>query len=225
MVAALYDVHGNLAALEAVLEDAERAGAEGYVLGGDYAVFGGWPAETVARLRELETALWIRGNGDRWLVDDHDAPDRAQGAIAACREVLGDELSAELAALPGEVRHEGFRVCHASPPSDMRSFLPEPQDDEAELLEGVTEPRLLFGHTHLPFRRVAQGIELINPGSVGLPFDGDDRASYALLHPDGRVEHRRVVYNRAAAMDQVREQFGDAPWTAWAVERLATARA
>jgi diadenosine tetraphosphatase ApaH/serine/threonine PP2A family protein phosphatase len=107
----------------------------------------------------------------------------------------------------------------------MRSFLPEPQDDEAELLEGVTEPRLLFGHTHLPFRRVAQGIELINPGSVGLPFDGDERAAYALLHPDGRVEHRRVLYDRAAAMDQVREQFGDAPWTAWAVERLATARA
>ena len=64
--------------------------------------------------------------------------------------------------------------------------MPQPDDDEAELLAGVAEPRLVFGHTHLPFRRISTtgGIELVNPGSVGLPFDGDQRAAYALVHPD-----------------------------------------
>jgi hypothetical protein len=58
----LYDVHGNLPALQAVLADARDLGVRAYVLGGDYALFGGWPAETVAALRELD-ATWIRGNG------------------------------------------------------------------------------------------------------------------------------------------------------------------
>lgn len=62
----LYDVHGNLPALEAVLGDAQAARADAFVLGGDYALFGPWPAETLAALRELEPATWIRGNVDRW---------------------------------------------------------------------------------------------------------------------------------------------------------------
>ena len=78
----LYDLHGNLPALEAVLADAEAAGAERYLLGGDYALFGAWPLETVERLRGLD-ARWIRGNVDRWLVDEHDAPDAVLPAIDA----------------------------------------------------------------------------------------------------------------------------------------------
>lgn len=224
MVAAIYDVHGNLPALEVVLEDARARGAQRYVLGGDYALFGGWPAETVARLRELEPAVWIRGNCDRWLGDAPDAPGGVQGAIAAFREALGDELADELAALPVEARRDDTLICHGAPGSDMRSFLPEPDDDEAELLRGVAEPRLLFGHTHLPFRRMAGSVELINPGSVGMPFDGDHRAAYALLHPDGRVEHRRLAYDRAAAIDQIREQWGDASWTDVMIRRLEQAQ-
>src|SRR2546421_5375015 len=100
MVAILYDVHGNLPALEAVLADAEAAGAERFVLGGDYALFGAWPAETVERLRELD-AEWIRGNGERWTAHPNAAPDDevVQGAIAYCREQLGDTVAGELAAL------------------------------------------------------------------------------------------------------------------------------
>ncbi len=66
MIAVLYDVHGDLAALDAVLEDPRGTGAEQWILGGDYALFGGWPAEAVARLRELEAAVWVRGDVDRW---------------------------------------------------------------------------------------------------------------------------------------------------------------
>src|SRR4051812_11140641 len=165
VLALLYDVHGILPALESVLADASAAGAERFGLGGDYALFGGWPDETVARLRELD-AFWIRGNGERWTGDleADDVPEPMRGAVAACREALGDAAVAELAALPFDHGEAGARFCHASPVSDMRSFLPDPQDDEAELLAGVPDPLLVFGHTHLPFERTAaSGTRLANP--------------------------------------------------------------
>jgi predicted phosphodiesterase len=222
VIACLYDVHGNLPALEAVLADARAQGADRWILGGDYALFGGWPAETVARLRELEPALWIRGNGERWTAAPNEAPDNevVQGAIRSSREILADDLIAHLAALPEDAREGGTLICHGSPVSDVRSFLPEPGDDEAELLAGVEADRLLFGHTHLPFRRDASGIELVNPGSVGLPFDGDHRAAYALLHPE--IEHRRVAYDHAASAARVKELGGT--WTETVVRRIEQAR-
>ena len=119
VIAVLYDVHGNLAALDAVLEDAHAAGAEQWILGGDYALFGAWPAETVARLRELAPAVWVRGNVDRWAGDPAEAPDDAgiQAAIADCREALGEAVADELAALPFEAELAGARIVHASPVS------------------------------------------------------------------------------------------------------------
>jgi hypothetical protein len=98
VLALLYDIHGNLPALEAVLEDAGDAGE--FLLGGDYATAGAWPAETVERLRELDNATWIRGNADRWLVDRHDAPAPIDEIAKRTAELLGDELVAELADLP-----------------------------------------------------------------------------------------------------------------------------
>jgi diadenosine tetraphosphatase ApaH/serine/threonine PP2A family protein phosphatase len=222
----LYDIHGNLAALDAVLEDARKVGAERVMLGGDYALFGPSPAETIARLRELSDATWIRGNGERWTASPHDAPDDdvVQGALRACSEVLSAELVTELAALPEQALHRGTRFCHASPVSDVRAFMPEPSADEHELLAGVTERRLVFGHTHLPLQRVSDtGIELVNPGSVGMPFDGDPRAAYALLHDDDQVEHRRVPYDHERSASAVPETFGDAVWTGTVARRILTA--
>jgi len=207
VIALLYDVHGNLPALEAVIGEAEAAGAQGWILGGDYALFGGWPVETVERLRGLERASWIRGNGERWTADPDSAPDNpvVPGAIAAARAALGDETVADLASLPFALPIEGALVCHGSPLSDVESFLPEPGDDDDRLLDGVDAPRVIFGHTHLPFARPGPGgVELVNPGSVGMPFDGDPRAAYALLGDDGRLEHRRVEYDHAASAERVR---------------------
>ena len=92
MLALVYDIHGNLPALEAVLDDARARGADAWLLGGDVAAFGAWPAETVARLRELDGATWIRGNTERWLADRSDLPaDQPMHAAAlACRAALGD---------------------------------------------------------------------------------------------------------------------------------------
>ena len=227
MPALLYDVHGNQPALEAVLDDAHGPSAGRYVLGGDVALFGPWPAETVARLRELEDAVWIRGNGERWTADPDSAPEPVRPATAAAREAMGDELVAELDALPHNAAiDDRTRAWHGSPVSDVRSFQPEPDDNEAELLEGVPEERLVFGHTHLPFRRTSavRGIELVNPGSVGMPFDGDHRAAYALVHDDGEIEHRRVRYDHASVPAALRERYGDADWLAGPLHRFTHAR-
>ncbi len=225
VIACLYDVHGNLPALEAVLADARVRGAGRHLLGGDYALFGGWPAETVARLRDLADATWIRGNGERWTAEPLQAPDDdvVQGAIAACREALGAACTAELSALPERTRIADTLVVHGSPLSDVRSFAAEPGDDDEELLAGESPPRLVFGHTHLPFARRRGAAELVNPGSVGLPFDGDQRAAYALLHDDGRIEHRRVCYDHQASAARLREAF-DGAWTATIARRLQQAR-
>ena len=228
MLALLYDVHGNSAALDAVLADAAAQGADRYVLGGDYALFGPEPEAAVERLRSLSPALWIRGNGERWTAWPDEAPDNpvVPDAIAACREALGASVVDELGALPEGTVEDGVRYVHASPISDLRSFFPEPADDEWELLEGVEEPRLVFGHTHLPFRRISmiREIELVNPGSVGMPFDGDTRAAYALVDDDRRVEHRRVEYDFEAAAARVRSRWPGAGWAETVARRIERAQ-
>jgi diadenosine tetraphosphatase ApaH/serine/threonine PP2A family protein phosphatase len=163
----------------------------------------------VERLRALD-AEWIRGNGERWCGDPSEAPDHVQQAVGACREILGDELVAELAALPETTVRDGILYCHGSPVSDVESFWPEPSPNESELLGDATERRIVFGHNHLPFARNGPGgVELVNPGSVGMPFDGDQRAAYALLGDDGRVEHRRVPYAPERVAAELRKRFPD----------------
>jgi predicted phosphodiesterase len=211
VLALLYDIHGNLPALEAVLADADERGAERFVLGGDYAVFGAWPAQTVTRLRELDAA-WIRGNVDRWAArpDDDEIPDPVRGAVDRCAELMEADDVAELASLPGQVVLDGVRYCHASPISDMRGFSPEPDESDAELVGDASERRIVFGHTHVQFSRTTDdGIELLNPGSVGIPLDGDRRAAYALVADDGTVSTRRVAYDHQASADAIREVLGE----------------
>ncbi|MDX6692380.1 MAG: hypothetical protein QOG15_3837 [Solirubrobacteraceae bacterium] len=227
MLALLYDIHGNLAALEAVLADAHERGTEAWFIGGDVALFGPWPEDTVARLHALEPATWIRGNGERWTADPDSAPEPVRGATAAARKALGDALVDELAALlESAPLDDTTRAWHGSPVSDVRSFLPDPADDEAELLAGVTDERLVFGHTHLPFARRSQiaPVDLVNPGSVGMPFDGDHRAAYALLHEDGTIAHHRVAYDHAAVPAALRERYGAADWVQTPEYRFTHAR-
>lgn len=229
MVGLLYDVHGNLPALEAVLDDPEAARVDHWLLGGDYALFGGWPAETLALLRSLPQATWIRGNGERWTAAPEEAPDDTivRGAIASCAAILGPRDVADLALLPESAAiGEATRAWHGSPVSDVRSFLPEPLPEDAELLAGVTEQRLVFGHTHVPFQRFADppGVELVNPGSVGMPFDGNPRASWALIDDDGAVVHRRVRYDHAASARRVRAIAGEDRWGEVVAQRIERAQ-
>ncbi len=225
-LALLYDVHGNLPALEAVLRDA-RNSTDRFLLGGDYALFGPFPEETIDALRALQNAVWIRGNVDRWCADPGSAPDDelVRGAIVDCRGVLEQTVVDELGALPEQSVIAGTRYCHASPLSDLRSFMPEATGDEDEILAGAAEHRVVFGHTHIQFRRTRpDGVELLNPGSVGLPMDGDTRAAYALVGEDRSVELRRVGYEIDASIEGLRERFGDAPWAQRSIARLRNAR-
>ena len=209
MLALLYDIHGNLPALEAVLADA--GAVDGFLLGGDYATAGAWPRETVERLKELPNATWIRGNADRWLVDRSDAPEPIVPIAERCADALGEELVGELFGLPESTTIDGTLYCHASPRSDMETFFPEPGELDAELLMGVEARRVVCGHIHVAFARTGPGgIELVNPGSVGMPWDGDHRAAYALIEGD-RVEQRRVEYDWKASVAAVREGVGELP--------------
>lgn len=224
MIGLLYDVHGNFEALEAVLADAGEAGVGRFVLGGDYALFGVDPVATVQRLRSLD-AHWIRGNVDRWTAHLHEAPDDAlvRDAIEWCRSELGERYVADLGELPEGLVLDDVRFSHGSPLSDLESFAPEASDDDERLLDGRTEPLQVFGHTHLPFERQGPGgIRLVNPGSVGMPLDGDRRASWAILHDDGRVEHRRVPYDWEPVARELRAR-GE-PWAERSARRLELAQ-
>ena len=140
----------------------------------------------------------------------------------AVRGALGPERVTRLGALPGSVKDGDTLYCHASPASDMDSFMPDPDPADEGRLAGVDARVVVFGHTHLAFTREHDGVTLINPGSVGLPFDGDTRASWAVLDGGG-VEHRRVEYDLEAAARALPERYGDHEWVHGVVERLRKA--
>ena len=114
-------------------------------------------------------------------------------------EQLDDEVET-LYELPVQAELEGILFVHGSPLSDVESFAAEPGDEDERLLAGVRDRTVVFGHSHLQFRRPGpNGTELVNPGSVGMPLDRDRRAAWALW--DGDFEFRRTEYDveRAAA--------------------------
>jgi predicted phosphodiesterase len=210
--ALLYDIHGNLPALEAVLEDAVAQGADEFVLGGDYALAGAWPDECVKRIEKL-TGQWIRGNTERWLEDPSDTPDDEllHRAIDFCRSRLGVHRVEELYRLPMSAGIDGACVCHAAPHDDTLTFPSESTAGDAELLAHTQAGIVVFGHSHLQFMRTAAtGQLLVNPGSVGLPFDGDRRAAYALWNGGRDFELRRVPYDSDAYAAAVRERMSEA---------------
>jgi predicted phosphodiesterase len=210
-LAVLYDIHGNLVALDEVLKDAEAAGADSYLLGGDFASWSPWPLQTVERLRALPNTTWIRGNGERWLREPPaDRPD-----VAAELRELDSGLGTEegwLYSLQAQFELDGVLYVHGSPLSDVDSFAAVASGDDERMLVGVRDKTVVFGHSHLQFKRAGpHGTTLINPGSVGMPLDGDVRAAYALRHDDGEFEFRRVEYDNdraASAWDELPGSFG-----------------
>jgi putative phosphoesterase len=195
-VAALYDVHGNLPALDAVLEEIPEDAV--MLLGGDVAM-GPLPAETLERLRGLgDRVRWIRGNADRELAPGEVglAP---QEALDWAREQLSAEQIEFLHGLPErlELELDGLGralFCHATPQNDTDIFLEgTPEEDVAPSFAGVEADVVVCGHTHMQFVREITGIRVVNAGSVGMPYDDEPGAYWALLGPD--VEHRRTEYD------------------------------
>jgi predicted phosphodiesterase len=190
----LYDIHGNLPALENVLADAGDLDVDRWLLGGDYGTPSPWPNETLALLRQLPNAIWIRGNGERWLKE----PPADRPEVMESYEQYGSGLSKEeedwLFSLPTQAELDGILYVHGSPLADDESFPPLPSPDDERLLAGVRDRTVVFGHSHQQFRRPGpNGTDLVNPGSVGMPLDGDVRAAWATW--DGDFEFRRTEYD------------------------------
>ena len=218
--AVIFDVHGNLAALEAVLAEAEAAGADGYAVGGDLALFGPEPAACVDRLRALPDAVLVQGNTDRYLAERRDM-DPVPWTVAA----LGEDRVAWLAGLPTrqELAAHDALVVHATPRGDEEVLNPDtPEAEAAAMVAGVRARTLLVGHVHLQYRRRVGDLEVVNPGSVGIPFDGDQRAAWALLD-DGVLELRRTAYDVDAVIAAV--EASDNPAREVVARRLREARA
>jgi diadenosine tetraphosphatase ApaH/serine/threonine PP2A family protein phosphatase len=205
VLAVLYDIHGNTAALDAVLREAEAMRVDRYLLGGDYGTPSPAPLETLERLRALPNATWIRGNGERWLREP--PPDSTIRAAYAALD-LSEDVVDELYGLPASVELEGILFVHGSPLADDESFAPEPGVDDERLLIGVHDRTVVFGHSHRQFRRKGpRNTELVNPGSVGMPLDGDVRAAWATW--DGDFTFRRTEYDVDRAAAAFRAMGGD----------------
>ena len=189
-VAALYDIHGNLPALDAVLAEVD---ADVIVIGGDF-VLGPWPAETYSRLRSLEGIVrFVRGNADREVVDE--APGRApRELIEFVRPRLPDDACEFLRELPLTVSIGRTLFCHATPRSDEEIFTRiSPDERWAEALAGVEADTVVCGHTHIQFDRQIGDVRLVNAGSIGMPYEREPGAYWALLDGD-EVEFRRTEY-------------------------------
>src|SRR5215218_1432794 len=185
-VMALYDIHGNVDALEAVLAEAE-------------------PDAVLVGLESLTVPVhWIRGNGEREVAEAVGAAEPAPDDLAAvtaaitARE-LGPERSRALGELPLVVALDGVRFCHATPHSDDQMVTRiSPPERWATVLEGVGPGLVVAGHTHQQDDRTVGEVRFINAGSVGLPYEGDGAARWLWL-ADGEPELRRTPYDAAAA--------------------------
>jgi predicted phosphodiesterase len=197
LLAALYDIHGNLPALEAVLADIEREGVDSYLLGGDYGTPSPWPRETLDLLRTLERATWIRGNGERWLREPpEDRPEVAETYKQFLPGPLTEQELDWLYALPPQAELDGVLYLHGCVVRDDDTFAREPQPEDEQRVDGVHDKTLVFGHSHLQFRRPGPNrTHLLNPGSLGMPLDGDRRAAWAVRRDDGEFDFRRTEYD------------------------------
>jgi putative phosphoesterase len=209
MLAILYDIHGNLPALEAVLKDIEALGVNKYLLGGDYGTPSPWPLETLEKLRALPNATWIRGNGERWLKEPPAERPEIGGMIKDFLKDFPAEEVETLYNLPFQAEIDGVLYVHGSPLADDDSFAPKPQEDEARLLNGVHDKTIVFGHSHQQFQRPGpNGTYLVNPGSAGMPLDGDNRAAWAIRTDDGKFEFHRTKYDVQKAAEAYRGEGG-----------------
>ena len=204
-VAALYDVHANLPALEAVLGELD---GETILVGGDVAL-GPMPKQTLALLRE-RGATFIRGNCDREVSAPGEGDEPWTRRARWVHEQLDDEELDFLRGLPHPLPLEvddlgDVLFCHGSPRSDeeiLTAITPPKRLDP--ILDGVTQDLVVCGHTHAQFDRLVGDRRLVNAGSVGMAYEGEPGiAAWALLGPT--VELRRTPYDVEAAAALIRE--------------------
>lgn len=213
-VAAIYDIHGNLPALEAVLGDIRQADVDRIVVGGDV-VPGPMPRETISTLMDLEGPVhFIHGNGESEILAalrggdlGSTVPERLHEAMRWVAQDLLPEQARLLAEWPSTLRLDlpdirPVLFCHATPRSDTEIFTREtPGEHLVSIFEAAGASLVVCGHTHMQFARRIGRVRVVNAGSVGMPF-GEPGAHWLLLGP--RLELRHTPYDLVAAAERIR---------------------
>jgi putative phosphoesterase len=212
-IAIFADIHGNSVALRAVLADiANQRNIGQLICLGDLAVYGPDPASVLSILRQYDI-LYVCGNTDRYLVQNlypenttgQDWQTKLLASFPWTASKLGEADMQFLARLPAQFRlpldeNHTIMAVHGSPASDEDNLLADtPEAEIVGLFGDAAYDLLLCAHTHIPLDRTIAGRRVLNPGSVGIPFDGDPQASYALVHPQPaggyHIEIRRINYD------------------------------
>ncbi len=211
-IAALYDIHGNLPALEAVLQDIDEAGVDQIVVGGD--VFPGpMPLETLTCLLNLDKPTqFIRGNGDREVLAQMrgeellTVPESFRNIIRWTAAQLHPGHEELLAGWPMTLRVDVAGLgdvvfCHGTPRSDTEIFTRlTPEEGLTSMFEALHAPLVICGHTHMQFDRKIGRVRVVNAGSVGMPF-GEPGAYWLMLGPE--VELRFTRYDLTQAVERI----------------------
>src|SRR2546428_12551307 len=208
-VAAIYDIHANLPALEAVLQDIRQAGVDQVVVGGDV-LPGPMPNETIACLLNLEIPVqFIQGNGDRVVLaqmrgmESSEVPEQFREGVRWVARQLRPEHERLLASWPKTCRVQIHGLgevlfCHATPRNDTEMFTRlTPEGRLLPVFEGLSVPVVVCGHTHMQFDRTIGRIRVVNAGSVGMRF-GESGADWLLLGPAVQLQHTSYDFTRAA---------------------------
>jgi predicted phosphodiesterase len=211
-VAALYDIHGNLPALEAVLAEIRELGASELVIGGDV-LPGPMPKETLSRLFNLEIPTsFIHGNGEVAVLeqkvgrDTVSVPQQYRPVIEWTARQLSLEEERILAGWPKTVQMEipglgEVLFCHATPRNENEIFTRvTPEYRLLPIFAQLEVPVVVCGHTHMQFDRTIAGIRVVNAGSVGMPF-GESGADWLLVGPG--IEFRHTPYDLAKAAERI----------------------
>lgn len=219
-LAILSDVHGNEAALQAVLEDIQAQNVTDILMLGDISYRGPKPKECLNLIRSRADKV-IKGNADAWAVrgiKEGEVPEAAYEMMQAEQTFTSSFLTAEdlryldelpaTAEIPLTNKRQLF-ACHATPES-LFDVITNEAPNEAYSTFFNADPRAEFftyGHIHLSYFRQIDGKKLFNPGSIGLPFDGDPRASYVILsrEEDIHLQFRRVSYDIDQAVKDLHE--------------------
>jgi predicted phosphodiesterase len=222
-VAALFDVHGNLPALEAVLADPRCAAADVLVSGGDLVV-GPCPAECLDRLEALgHRVRFLRGNCDREAVETPGDGELGE-ASSWSNAQLGPERAARVARWPLTAELDVAALgrvlfCHATPTSDVPILTRiTPEEAALEALGDVDADVVVCGHTHVQYDRRVGSVRLVNTGSVGMPYEGSGDARWALLDDHG-LDLLTTAYDTEAALDTL-ERAGFPLFRQWLVDAL-----
>jgi putative phosphoesterase len=213
-VAAIYDIHGNLPALEAVLQDIRQAEVDHVVVGGDV-LPGPMPREAIACLLDLDIPVqFIQGNGDREVLarmsgtDTGTVPEQFREVVRWVARQLSPKYEPLLASWPKTLRVQIRELgevlfCHATPRSDTEVFTRlTPEDRLLPVFEGLNVPVVVCGHTHMRFDRTIGRVRVVNAGSVGMPF-GEPGAYWLFLGPN--VQLRHTLYDLEKVAERIRD--------------------